>query len=162
LIIKYPGGVVVMRFEAFTVRLDSNEKCRNITDKIKDIVSKWGEVSGLLLIFVKHTTCAVSINEKESGLIEDFSDAISGIVPTSGEKYYRHDDLEVRTENLDSGRKERVNGHAHIKAMLIGPSQVLPVIYGKIDLGKWQQILFFDFDDLAERQVRTITVSLLQ
>ena len=152
-----------MYFEAFTVMLDKDEKCRNITKKVQDVVDKWGSVSGLLLVFVKHTTCAISINENEPGLIKDFLDTMSGIVPTSREKkYYRHDDLSVRTENLDPDREERVNGHAHIKAMLIGASQTLPVLFGNIILGTWQQILFFDFDDLGERQDRTITVSLLE
>jgi len=155
-----------MQFATFTVMLDKNEKCRNITDIVKDMVSKWGAVSGLLLVFVKHTTCAISINENESGLIKDFSDMLVQIVPTSGEKhnekYYRHDDLQIRTENLDKDREERVNGHAHLKAMLIGPSKTMPVINGILNFGTWQQILFFDFDDLAERQERTITVSLLE
>ncbi len=153
-----------MLFTEFKIRLGENEKCRNITDKIKDIVGEWGSVSGFLLVFVKHTTCGISINENESGLIEDFSDMMSGIAPTSGEKYYRHDDLAIRTENLDRDRKERVNAHAHLKDMLIGASQTLPVLFGNIILGTWQQILFFDFDldDSAERQDRTITVSLLE
>lgn len=66
--------------------------------------------------------------------------------------YYKHDDLGVRIKNLDPGRKERINGHAHIRASFLDKSPIpLVICTGKLDLGRWQQVLFFDFDDLDQR-----------
>jgi len=147
---------------SFTVTLGEHEENRNITEQVEDILRGWGpvSVSGSLLVFVKHTTCAISVNEKESGLSKDLLNAMARIAPTSSEEYYyEHDDLVVREENLDKDRVERRNGHAHLKALFIGPSETIPIIDGKLELGTWQQILFFDFDDLGERQERTISIT---
>ena len=66
--------------------------------------------------------------------------------------YYRHDDFELRTQNLHAD--ERKNGHAHVKAMLLSAtSHAIPVAAGEPSLGTWQRLLFFEMDEPKDRTI---------
>jgi len=153
----------------FIVTLEDGEVVRNITDRIQEMVDEWSLERGHIYVFEEHTTCAMLIQECEPCLIcGDLFECLEHIAPVSikntdpGEPgYYRHDDLRIRKENLETGGEERVNGHAHLRASLCSPFIVLRVRDYKLHLGKWQRILFFDFDDLGERRDRTISVSVM-
>lgn len=148
----------------FIVRLEEDELYRNITDRIQRLVSEWSLRDGHINVLVEHTTCAMLIQEDEPCLMQDMFNCLDRVVPVSRrnrEGYYRHDDLTVRTKNLETGTEERVNGHAHLRASFFNQSIILRVRGFKLHLGKWQQILFFDFDNLGERRDRTISVSVM-
>jgi len=64
---------------------------------------------------------------------------------------YRHDDPALRTVNLTPD--ERINGHAHCRALMLAPSACLNVIDGCLQLGRWQRVLLAELDGPRERQV---------
>lgn len=124
----------------------------DVTGHARDLVAASGVHTGRLTVFSPHTTCAVRINERETCFLEDFRQFMQRLVPPDA--YYRHDDLEIRTENLLEPESEPVNGHAHIKAMLIGSaSETVPVADGALLLGTWQRIMFIELDQARPRRV---------
>jgi len=124
----------------------------DLTEDVENTVAKSQVQNGMALIFSPHTTCAVLINESESGFIRDFEDMIHALVPSDGE--YRHDDMTIRTENIVPEDHEFPNGHAHLKHALIGSaSQAIPVIEGELQLGQWQRVFFVELDRARDRKV---------
>lgn len=106
----------------------------------------------MALVYSPHTTCAVLVNERESGFLADFRELLDGLVPEGAE--YRHDDLEARTENLDDDPHETPNGHAHCRHALLGStSQTVPIIDGQLLLGRWQRVFFLELDRPRDRKV---------
>jgi secondary thiamine-phosphate synthase enzyme len=90
------------------------------------------------------------LNESETGFLNDYRRAIETIVPVDG--YYEHDDHDVRTENLQED--EFINGHAHVRQMLIGSASVtIPIVDGQVLLGTWQKVLYAELDQARERRV---------
>lgn len=125
----------------------------DITEQAHELVRRSGVVEGTLVVFTPHTTCAVRINERESGFFEDLRTVMEQIAPT--EAYYRHDDFDIRTENLDDPATEPINGHAHVKSMLLGSSsEHVPVVDGALALGRWQRVMFIELDQSRPRQVQ--------
>ena len=123
----------------------------DLTDDLRRVVKDAGITEGLVVAFCAHTTCALLINEWEDGALEDFRRHLTELVPHEG-AYYRHDDFELRTQNLHPD--ERKNGHAHVKAMLLSAtSHAIPVADGEPSLGTWQRLLFFEMDEPKERTI---------
>jgi secondary thiamine-phosphate synthase enzyme len=128
----------------------------DLTDDLRRSVKDAGITEGLVVAFCAHTTCALLINEWEDGALDDFRRHLTELVPHDG-AYYRHDDFELRTQNLHPD--ERKNGHAHVKAMLLSAtSHAIPVADGEPSLGTWQRLLFFEMDEPKDR---TITLQVL-
>ncbi|WP_243685112.1 secondary thiamine-phosphate synthase enzyme YjbQ [Methanosarcina barkeri] len=99
----------------------------DITSQVQEEVMKCEIIEGICLISTRHTTAGIIINENESGLKEDILDLLNKLVPAGAG--YRHD----RIDN---------NADSHLKAVLIGASEALPVSAGKLELGTWQRIFF--------------------
>src|ERR671936_895267 len=116
----------------------------DVTADLTDLVDRSGVTNGMALVYSPHTTCAVVINERESGFVQDFEELIESLVP-SGERYYRHDDMSLRTENLEDDDHDVPNGHAHCKQGLIASaSQTVPIVDGNLQLGRWQRVFFLE------------------
>ena len=144
--------------EAFSVQLEGEQRYLNITPTLQGIVEKWGLTEGPIDVSVLHTTCAILVNEEEPCLLnEDLFWFLDQILPP--EVSYVHDSKK-RTVNLDPDRHERVNGHAHLRALFTNSSASVPLYIedGKLALGQWQKVLFFDFDNLEGWRERTIVV----
>ena len=123
----------------------------DLTEDLERAIKDSGVTEGAVVAFCAHTTCALLINEWEDGALEDFRRHLTELVPHEG-AYYRHDDFELRTQNLHPG--ERKNGHAHVKAMLLSAtSHAIPVAGGEPSLGTWQRLLFFEMDEPKDRTV---------
>ena len=123
----------------------------DLTDDLRRAVKDAGITEGLVVAFCAHTTCALLINEWEDGALEDFRRHLTELVPHDG-AYYRHDDFELRTQNLHPD--ERKNGHAHVKAMLLSAtSHSIPVIAGEPGFGTWQRLIFFEMDEPKDRSI---------
>lgn len=84
--------------------------------------------------FVRGSTAAITTMEFEPGGVEDLRALLDRLIPAEGD--YEHNRL-----NHDT------NSHAHQRASLIGPSEVVPVLDGRLALGTWQQLVLIDFDD---------------
>jgi secondary thiamine-phosphate synthase enzyme len=109
---------------------------KNITDEVNSIVEKSGIKFGTATVFAPGATAAISCIEYEPGLLQDFPDALDRLFPR--EIDYAHH------LHWDDG-----NGYSHVRATMLGPSLVIPVIDGVLPLGRWQQIIFIDLDKPA-------------
>ena len=125
----------------------------DVTGDVLDVVEESGVANGMALVYSPHTTCADVVNERESGFVRDFEELIEALVP-SGDRYYRHDDMSLRTENLEDDDHEVPNGHAHCKQGLIASaSQTIPIVDGRLMLGRWQRVFFLELDRARDRRV---------
>ncbi len=124
----------------------------DVTQDLRDVVTRSGVDNGMALVYSPHTTCAVVINENESGFIRDFQGLMDGLVPQDAG--YRHDDLESRTENLEDDPHDVPNGWAHCRQALLGSaSQTVPIVDGHLLLGRWQRVFFLELDRSRDRRV---------
>jgi secondary thiamine-phosphate synthase enzyme len=123
--------------QTFQVKTSSRTEMIDITRSVQEAVKKSNVVDGICMIFVPHTTAAVTINENaDPSVSHDILMELNKIVPF--EDHYRH------TEG---------NSPAHIKASLVGPSLTVLIESGKIILGTWQGIFFCEFDGPRNRKV---------
>jgi len=111
----------------------------DITAGVQRIVDGAGVAEGQALAFVRGSTAAVTTMEYEPGGVADLQALVEQLVPRAGE--YQHNVL-----NGDD------NAHAHLRASVIGPSETVPLVAGRLVLGTWQQIVLVDFDDRPRRR----------
>lgn len=113
----------------------------DITAHAARAVSESGLRSGVLTLFVPGSTAGLTTIEFEPGAVSDLARLFEEIAPATRE--YRH--------HLRWGDD---NGHAHVRAALLGPSLSVPFVDGALTLGTWQQIVLIDFDTSPrEREV---------
>ncbi len=109
----------------------------DITREVQSVLAESHIDSGVCVLFVPHTTAAVTINEHaDPSVKEDILDVLSRLVPYG--KNYRH---------LEG------NSDAHIKSTIVSPSLSLIVENGKIALGTWQGVFFCEFDGPRNRRL---------
>lgn len=106
----------------------------DITGKVFSIVRESDIENGAAIIFVAHTTAALTIMEYEDGTIQDLINVFERLAPEKGD--YKH--------QLKCNDK---NGAAHIKSALVGQDLYVPIVGGEIYLGAWQRIILIDFDE---------------
>lgn len=121
----------------------------DITDDVEEAVGRSGITSGVAVIFSRHTTAAVKINENEPELIKDLCRFLEAIAPTDREYY--HNNFDVRTVNLEEN--ECPNAHSHCQHLLLSSSESVPILDGRLDLGRWQRILLVELDQAKAREV---------
>lgn len=123
--------------KSFVVKTQSREECLDITTQTEKAVRDLRIEAGTCTLYVPHTTAAIAIQETADPAVkEDILDAVRRLIPHSLE--YKH---------LEG------NAHAHIQASLIGNSVIVPVENGKLRLGTWQGVIFFELDGPRERNV---------
>jgi secondary thiamine-phosphate synthase enzyme len=106
----------------------------DITQDVGLAVSEAGLNSGTVTVFNVGSTAGITTIEYEPGLVNyDIAAAFEKIAPQNAR--YEHEE----TWHDD-------NGHAHVRATLLGPSLVVPFINCKLTIGTWQQIVLIDFD----------------
>jgi secondary thiamine-phosphate synthase enzyme len=120
----------------------------DITDEVVRSLGESGVQNGFAVVFSRHTTAGIRINEHEPLLLEDMTALLEQLVPQASG--YRHDDFTVRTVNLTEN--ERVNGHSHCRSLLLGASESIPVVDGKLLLGRWQRLFLVELDGPALRE----------
>jgi len=98
-------------------------------------------------IISRHTTTALAINEYEPRLLDDLRSFFKEIAPP--DKPYKHNDIHLR----DCPPDEPKNAHSHILAMLLSSNESIPLVNGRLLLGKWQSVLLFELDGPRQRQV---------
>lgn len=114
-----------------------------LSERIRSEANALLHGSGLLHAYVPHTTAGICINEGyDPDVVDDVSRILERIVPWRAD--YRH---------------AEGNTAAHVKAILVGSSIMVPVRDGSILLGRWQEIFFCEFDG---PRTRTVTLSFLR
>lgn len=119
----------------------------NLTSQIQQYLEETGMKNGQALIFSRHTTTALAINEYEVRLLEDIKVYLDKLAPKDAK--YLHNDLHLRDVPPD----EPINAHSHLMAMMLSTSEVIPIVDGKLGLGTWQSVLFLDLDGPRKRTV---------
>lgn len=128
--------------QKFQVKSSKQIEFIDISREVKEIVKKSGIKNGLCIIFIPHTTAAVTINENaDPSVVKDIIMQLNKIVPS-----------EDRYQHLEG------NSPAHIKASLIGSSKAIFIDSGQLVLGTWQGIFLCEFDG---PRVRTIYIKLI-
>lgn len=126
---------------------DKKINIHNITPQIQDFIDSTTIKNGQVLVFSRHTTTALAINENEVRLLEDIKVFLQKLAPES--EQYLHNDLHLR----DVPEDEPINAHSHLMAMMLSSSEVIPIVDGKLALGTWQSVLFFELDGPRQRTV---------
>jgi secondary thiamine-phosphate synthase enzyme len=118
----------------------------DITAGVASVVSTSGVDRGVVTVFATGSTVAVTTMEYEPGGVHDLQALLDRLIPAGSD--YEH-----------NRRNHDTNAHAHLRAAVIGPSESIPVLDGRLALGTWQQVVLIDFDDRPRR--RTVTVQVL-
>ncbi|WP_421657853.1 secondary thiamine-phosphate synthase enzyme YjbQ [Leptothermofonsia sp. ETS-13] len=130
------------------VETDTGIGIYNITSQIKDLLAATSIQNGQVLIFSRHTTTALTINEYEERLLEDVKVFLRKLAPE--ENRYLHNDIHLRVGIPDD---EPMNAHSHLMAMMLTTSEIVPIVDGSLGLGTYQSILFFELDGPRKRTV---------
>jgi secondary thiamine-phosphate synthase enzyme len=128
------------------VSTDGDTDIRDITGEAQAAVDEAGVGNGQLLAFVRGSTAAISTMEFEPGGVHDLRAMLERLIPASGD--YEHNRL-----NHDS------NSHAHQRATIVGPSEAVPILDGRLALGPWQQLVLVDFDDRPRERTVVLQVT---
>jgi len=125
------------------VKSDMQTQLIDITDKVQKVVNESGVKEGICIIFIPHTTAAVTINENaDEDVKTDILKEINKVIPFS-----------------DGYRHMEGNSAAHIKASLFGFSDQIIIQNGKLLLGTWQGIYFCEFDGPRSRKAYVKIIS---
>lgn len=126
----------------------------DITDDVADAVNRSGVMNGIACVFSRHTTAAIKINECEPELLKDMARFLGEIAPI--EREYHHNNFDIRTVNMEED--ECPNAHSHCQHLTLSASESVPVINGKMHLGRWQRIFLIELD---RAKPRTVTVQVI-
>jgi secondary thiamine-phosphate synthase enzyme len=122
----------------FRVHSTQAREMIDITKEVADVVRRAALPEGLCNVYVAHATAAIVVNENDDpNVCVDTLDALDRLVPAG---VWRHD---------------RVDGNAasHIQAAMLGPSETVPVLDGRLVLGRWQAIMLVELDGPRDRRV---------
>lgn len=138
--------MAIVRNHEFRFSTQGDADVIDITAEVARRVAEVGVSNGQALAFVRGSTAAIATMEFEPGGVHDLREMLERLIPAEGD--YEHNRL-----NHDS------NSHAHQRATLVGPSETVPIVDGRLALGTWQQLVLIDFDDRPRE--RTVVVQVL-
>ena len=124
--------------EILQVKSSQRNEWIDISSQVNGVIDKQGMNQGFCLLFVPHTTAAVTINEGADPSVKtDILHVLAKLIPANGS--YRH---------------MEGNSDAHVKSSLVGPSIFVPVQNGKLAMGTWQSVFFCEFDGPRNRKIQ--------
>jgi thiamine phosphate synthase YjbQ (UPF0047 family) len=156
--------------------------CEDLTPNILALLEGSGMKQGAVNVISRHTTTAITINERELRLAKDMEKYFLSLAPPDersesesakkGVRYF-HNDIDQRPDGEEEAQRcrdngwdidnpealqawrdqEPINAHSHLLSMLIGSSEHIPVVDGKMVIGQWQSILLVDLDGPRDRTV---------
>ena len=129
---------------SFTLAGEERTEIVDITKNVREVLQHFPVSAGIALINTLHTTCALFINEFQSALMDDLRGLAEHLVPERGG--YRHDD--PRYSDCERG-----NANAHLRTALLGRSIALGISNGELVLGRFQSIIFAEFDGPRKRDI---------
>ena len=156
---------------SFKIQSDRLPTFHDVTDQVKSALKDSGIKNGILLVYSQHTTCSVLIQEDADDvnywgtklLLQDLVNVFENIIPTCRtEGQYLHPG--PRHIEMAKSRNEQpawsLNTDAHLRSVILGRSQAIPVIEGGMELGEFGRIYFADFDQTRARE-RTVRVQIV-
>lgn len=129
------------------IKMQGDAHIENITVRVNAALGESGMHTGIVTVFVKHTTASVLIIEDEPGIRVDTKTIWNRLIPA--DPAWQHN---TRNPGED-------NGHSHLRAHLQGSSVTIPFVEGALTLGTWQQIVVIDFD--TRSRTRDLVVQVL-
>jgi secondary thiamine-phosphate synthase enzyme len=130
--------------KSITASTHKREQLLDITDQVKDVVSQSGTRDGLVSVYAQGATAAIMIQENwDESVQTDVVHLLQQLIPKG---VWLHD-------------QQDGNGDSHLKSGLVGPSETIPLINGKLGLSRWQNIFLCEFD--GPREERTIIVTVI-
>jgi secondary thiamine-phosphate synthase enzyme len=127
--------------ETLTFNTPHRRDFLNITDRVREAVTKSGVKEGLCLVNAMHITASVFINDAEPGLLKDYEEWLEQLAPHEPVSRYRHN------------RTGEDNGDAHLKRQIMGREVVVAITGGDLDFGPWEQIFYGEFDGRRPKRV---------
>ena len=140
-----------MKSKSFCLQINTGQAPQfiDITGWVGECVAESGVYNGFVVVYSKHTTAAVKINENEPLLLEDMKKFLEKISPRHAA--YQHNDFSIRTVNMTEN--ESPNGHAHLQHLIMGTSETVPIIDGMMQVGRYQSVFFVELDHPRSREV---------
>ena len=129
---------------SFTLEVEKQTDIVDVTKNVRDVLQYFPISSGIVVVNTLHTTCALFVNEFQSALIDDLRGLAERLVPERGG--FRHDD--PRYSDCERG-----NAHAHLRTALLGRTISLGMNNGELVLGRFQSIIFAEFDGPRKREI---------
>lgn len=149
--------------EKIQITTEARPTFHNVTGNAKEIVVRSGIKNGLLTVYSQHTTCSILIQEDSHDttgegtkfLLQDLIDGFEKLFPKCTRAgQYRHPGPELIQhceDVLHESLEEALNTDGHLRSCLIGRSESIPIVDGKLELGEFGQIYFADFDSVRAR-----------
>ncbi len=131
--------------ELITVSTKGFGDTLDITAAVATAVSRSKVQTGIACVAIPGSTAAITTIEFEPGAVADLKAALERLAPANGD--YQH--------NATWGDG---NGYAHLRSALIGASRSLPVRFGQLALGTWQQLVLLDFDNRPRQRQLIVTI----
>jgi len=130
--------------ETFTLKTSQREVLVDITPEVSAVVQRSGVRSGLVNVYAQGATAAIMIQENWDDSVQtDVVNLLRKLIPKG-----------VWLHDAQDG-----NGDAHLKSGLVGPSETIPLLDGKLGLSTWQNVFFCEFD--GPRNDRRVICSVL-
>ena len=130
--------------EIITLQTHTREILVDITAEVEAVAARSGVLDGLVSVYAQGATCAVMIQENRDDSVQtDVLHLLRKLIPKG-----------ILLHNAQDG-----NGDVHLNAGLVGPSETIPFIEGRLGLSRWQNIFFCEFD--GPRRDRRIVCTVL-
>lgn len=154
------------------IQSDRRPTFHDITDEIAKRIGESGMKDGSVLVYSQHTTCSVMIQEQSDDvtyygtqlILQDLVNVLTKLVPTCQmEGQYLHPGpkhIEIAARERDEEAFWSLNTDAHLRSVIMGRSETIPVVEGKMILGEFGRVYFADFDQVRARE-RTVHIQIM-
>ena len=185
--VKALGAPICDYHEVSVLTTQEGAPCQKIsvedlTPTLKEMLGESGMKNGVINVISRHTTTAITVNERESRLARDLEATFLALVPADERSHpavakdgvrYQHNDIDERPESEEEAQRcrengwdiddytelhrwrdqEPINAHSHLISMMLGSSEGIPVVDGQMVIGQWQSVLLVDLDGPRDRTV---------
>jgi secondary thiamine-phosphate synthase enzyme len=157
--------------ETFKIQSDTRPTFHDVTVQVEAALEKSNIKNGILLVFSQHTTCSVLLQEASDDvnywgtelLMQDLANVLTSIIPTcTTEGQYLHPGPKHIQAAAQRGELPSwsLNTDAHLRSVIMGRSQSIPILDGDLVLGEFGRVYFVDFDQVRARE-RTVRVQIV-
>lgn len=130
---------MIIKTEYLKIKTKKRKDIVHLTDSVEEFLKRTNIREGFILVSSMHITSGIVINDYEEGLWEDIYKWLEDLAPEKSD--YKHH------------RTGETNGDAHLKRILVNHQVIVPVTDGKLDLGRWEKIFYFEFDGQREKRI---------
>ena len=158
--------------KSFKIQTPAKPTFHDVTSEVKKALAESGIKDGILVVYSQHTTCSVMIQEEAHDtthdgtkyILQDLLDVFQKIIPRCRrEGDYLHPGpkhIDYAVNNLSEEAVWSLNTDGHLRSCIMGRSESIPFIEGKMELGEFGEIYFIDFDAVRARE-RTVRVQIV-